>query len=136
MAPICALTPAGMAGPALLPGALNRDAVDTWVAERLAPARRPGRVVLLDNLSVHTSATVRELAAATGCALRQLPTCSPDSNPIKRASAEVEAGPRRAEARTFGALVGAAKPVLAAVTAADARGFHEAASSLPAGQPF
>jgi len=114
---ICALTPDGMAAPVLLPGALDRDAVDTWVAEQLVPALRPGQTVLLDTLSVHRSATARALMAAAGCALRHLPTSSPDMNPIEQAFAKIKAALRRAEARAFDGVVAAARPALAAVTA-------------------
>ena len=134
---IWALTPDGMAAPVLLPGALDRDAFDTWVAEQLVPALRPGQTVLLDTLSVHRSATARALVAAAGCALRHLPTSSPDMNPIEQAFAKIKAALRRAEARTFDGVVAAAKPALAAVTPADARGFSEAAGSpLADGQPL
>ena len=134
---ICALTPQGMAAPILLPGALDRDAFDTWVAEQLVPALRPGQTVLLDNLSVHRSAEARRLVAEAGCELRHLPTYSPDLNPIEQAFATVKAGLRRAEARTFEALVAAAKPALAAVTPADARGFYrDAGYPLPDSQPL
>ncbi len=132
---VCALTPAGMAAPMLLPGALDRDAFDTWVAQELVPALRPGQTVLLDNLSVHKSATARRLVAAAGCELRHLPTYSPDMNPIEQAFAKVKAGLRRAEARTFDALVTAAKPALDAVTAADVGGFYRDAGYPLDGQP-
>ena len=124
---ICALTPEGVAAPTLLPGALDRDAFDTWVREQLVPALRPGQTVLLDNLSVHKSATARRLVAEAGCTLRHLPTYSPDMNPIEQAFAKVKTALRRVEARTFEALVAAAKPALAAVTPADACGFYRAA---------
>ena len=134
---ICALTPDGMTAPVLLPGPLDRGAFDTWVAEQLVPALRPGQTVLLDNLSVHRSATARALVTAAGCELRHLPTYSPDMNPIEQAFAKVKAGLRRAEARDFEALVAAAKPALAAVTAADAHGFYrEAGYPIPDGQPL
>lgn len=121
---ICALTPAGMAAPTLLPGALDRDAFEVWVAEQLVPTLRPGQTVLLDNLSVHKSATARRLVAEAGCALRHLPTYSPDLNPIEPAFAKVKTALRRAEARDFDGLVAAAKPALAGVTPADVRGFY------------
>ncbi len=121
---ICALTPAGMAAPTLLPGALARDAFEVWVAEQLVPTLRPGQTVLLDNLSVHKSATARRLVAEAGCALRHLPTYSPDLNPIEPAFAKVKTALRRAEARDFDGLVAAAKPALDGVTPADVRGFY------------
>ena len=134
---ICALTPAGVAAPTLLPGALDRDAFEVWVAEHLVPALRPGQTVLLDNLSIHRSATARELVATAGCELRHLPTYSPDMNPIEQAFATVKAALRRAEARTFDALAAAAKPALDDVAPADVRGFYRAAGyPLTDGQPL
>ncbi len=133
---ICALTPDGVAAPLLLPGALDRDAFDVWVAEQLVPALRPGQTVLLDNLSVHRSATARQLVAAAGCTLRHLPTYSPDMNPIEQAFAKVKTALRRSAARDFDALVAAAKPALDAVTPRDARGFFRAAGYPLDGPPL
>lgn len=124
---IAALTPAGMTAPVLLSGALDRAAVDAWVAQELVPALRPGQVVLLDNLSVHKSPLARHLVAAAGCELRHLPRYSPDCNPIEFAFAKLKAELRRAEARSFPALVDAAGPALAAITPADVAGFYRAA---------
>ena len=120
---IAALTPAGLAAPVLLPGALDGPAFAAWVEQELVPALRPGQTVLLDNLSVHKNARARRLIEAAGCALRPLPRYSPDLNPIEHAFAKLKGALRRAEARSFDALVAAAKPAIEAVTAADARGF-------------
>ena len=51
----------------------------------------------------------------------------PDLNPIEHAFAKVKAALRRAEARSFPALVAAAGPALDAVTPADVAGFYRAA---------
>lgn len=124
---IAALTPSGVAAPVLLPGALDGTAFAAWAEQALAPALRPGQTVLLDNRSVHLDARARRAVEAAGCALRFLPRYSPDLNPIEPAFAKVKQALRRAEARTFDALVAAAGPALAAVTPADARGFFRAA---------
>jgi transposase len=130
---IAALTPAGLAAPVLLPGALDRPAFEAWVAQQLVPALRPGQTVVLDNLSVHKSARARRLVEAAGCRLRFLPRYSPDFNPIELAFAKLKQALRRAGARTFDALVAAAKPAIEGVTPADARAFFAAAGyPLPA----
>jgi transposase len=128
---IAALAPTGVVAPMLLEGALDRLAFDAWIGTQLVPALRPGQTVLCDNLSLHKSATARRLVEAAGCALRFLPRSSPDLNPIEPAYAKVKQALRRAEARTVDALETAAKPALAAVTAADARAFF-----ADAGYPF
>ncbi len=120
---IAALTPAGIAAPVLLPGALDGAAFAAWVEQELVPALRPGQTVLLDNLSVHKDARARRLVEAAGCALRFLPRYSPDLNPIELAFAKLKGALRRAEARSFAALVAAARPAIEAVTPTDARSF-------------
>lgn len=124
---IAALTPEGVAAPVLLPGSLDGDAFEAWVEQELVPALRPGQTVLLDNLSVHRRAGARRLVEAAGCALRFLPRYSPDLNPIEHAFAKLKQALRRAEARSFDALVAAAKPAIEALTPADARAFFAAA---------
>jgi transposase len=131
---MAALTPAGVEAPFMIPGAVDRAVFDAYVAGVLAPALRPGQTVVLDNLSVHKGARARELIEAAGCRLLFLPRYSPDFNPIEFAFAKLKAALRRAEARTFDALVAAAGGAIADVTPADARAFFAAAGYPPAGQ--
>ena len=52
----------------------------------LAPTLRPGQiVVVMDNLSAHKRARVRELIEERGCELLYLPPYSSDLNPIEEA---------------------------------------------------
>jgi transposase len=127
-----ALTPDGV-GPALvMEGAADGEAFALYVRELLAPSLRPGQVVIMDNLSAHKGAAIRELIEAAGCRLLFLPAYSPDFSPIERAFAKVKAHLRRAEARTFDALVGAIGEAIDAVTPADARGcFAHCGFALP-----
>ena len=115
----------------MVEGAIDRDAFDAFVAQVLAPRPRPGQVVVLDNLAVHTSARARDLVEAAGCRLVFLPTYSPDFNPIELAFAKAKAAPRRAEARSVAAVVDAVGAALASVTAADARAFYRHAGYPP-----
>jgi transposase len=120
---LAALTPDGFGASVLLEGAVDGDAFEAFVAQVLVPALRPGQTVVLDNLSVHRRAAARARIEAAGCALRFLPTYSPDFNPIEQAFAKVKQRLRRAEARSYPALLAAAGAALAAVTPADARAF-------------
>jgi len=134
---ISALTPAGITAPVLFPGALDRLVFDTWIAQELVPRLHPGQIVLMDNLSVHKSAAARALVEAAGCTWMHLPRYSPDCNPIEQAFAKIKQMLRKAEARSFDALVKAAKPALDAITPADATGFYRAAGyHLPSRQPL
>ncbi len=92
--------------------------------EALVPSLRQGQVVVMDNLSSHKGRKVRELIEGRGCELLvYLPPYSPDLNPIERAFAKLKASLRRAQARTFEALIGAMGRALDAITARDASGF-------------
>ena len=61
------------------------DWFEAYVAQVLIPELRPGDVVIMDNLSSHKRASVREKIEAVGAALRFLPPYSPDFNPIEKA---------------------------------------------------
>lgn len=63
--------------------ALDRSTFDTLVADLLVPGLRPGEIVVLDNLSVHRSATARQRIEAVGAQLWFLPVSSPDIDPIE-----------------------------------------------------
>jgi transposase len=131
---VATLTARGPGPAVVLPGALDRVAFETYVAEVLVPGLRPGQTVVLDNLSVHKSATARHLIEAAGCQLRFLPTYSPDFNPIEPAFAKLKQHLRRAEARSFDAIVSATGTALASITATDARRFFIAAGYPTVGQ--
>jgi transposase len=62
---------------------------------------RPGDVVVLDNLAVHTQPEVRAAIQAVGAHLRVLRPYSPDFNSIELALAKLKAFLRAARARTF-----------------------------------
>jgi transposase len=119
-------------GPAVqLPGALDRLAFDSFIREFLVPALHPGQTVLWDNLNVHQSATARTLIEAAGCEVLPLPRYSPDFNPIELAFSKLKSGLRRAEARTFDAVVEATGTVFHTFTRADCRGYFAACGYSP-----
>jgi transposase len=89
----------------------------------LAPTLRPGQIVVMDNLSAHKGARVRDLVAQRGCELLYLPPYSPDLNPIEEAFSKMKGILRRAEARSREALIEAIGRALEAITSRDARGF-------------
>jgi len=64
------------------------------------PQLRPGDVVVMDNLSSHKVAGVRERIEATGAQLLYLPPYSPDLNPIEKAWSKLKQGLRSVKART------------------------------------
>ena len=50
----------GIVAPWVLDGAMNRDSFETYVEHDLAPALKPGQIVIADNLSSHKSARAIE----------------------------------------------------------------------------
>ena len=70
----------------------------------LVPELRPGDVVIMDNLSSHKRASVRELIEAAGATLRFLPPYSPDFNPIEKAFSKLKAMLRKIGERTVNGL--------------------------------
>ena len=98
---LATLTSTGIGESLVVPGAVDRQVFDLFVARVLVPNLRPGQIVILDNLKVHESATARRHIAAAGCHLLFLPTYSPDMNPIEHAFAK-----RKQALRRWSALVG------------------------------
>lgn len=66
-------------------GSINVDWCETYVTQVLIPKLSPGDIVVMDNLSPHKRASVREKIEATGVTLRFLPPYSPYFNPIEKA---------------------------------------------------
>ena len=91
----------------------------------LAPTLRRGDVVIMDNLSPHKAAGVREAIEERGARLLYLPPYSPDFSPIEPMWSKVKQHLRSAKARTDGALIDAMGEALRAVTPADIRGYFE-----------
>ena len=98
------LTLTGICAPMLLDGPMDGEAFLAWCEQMLAPALRPGDVVIMDNLPAHKVAGVRETIETTGATLLYLPPYSPDFNPIENAFAKLKAHVRKAAARTVDAL--------------------------------
>ena len=94
----------GLIAPWVLDGAMNRESFDTCIQGQLAPALRPGQIVVADNLSSHKSTKAIDLLRAQGNELIFLPPYSPDLNPLEMALSKLKTLIRKAAARTYQAL--------------------------------
>ena len=113
-------------GPSLtVEGATTRAVFETYVEKVLLPSLRRGQVVVMDNLSAHKGARIRELIESGGCELLYLPSYSPDLNPIEEAFSKIKGLLRKAEARSRDALIEAIDKALEATTSQEVRGFFE-----------
>jgi transposase len=129
---VAALTPAGLQAPWTLEGAMDTEAFERYVQEVLGPTLRPGQLVILDNLSVHKAATIREAIEARDCELLFLPPYSPDCTPIEQAFSKVKALLRGVGARARDALLEAICLAVDAITREDAVAwFANAGYALP-----
>lgn len=124
-------------GPSLaVEGATTAAVFETYIEHVLAPSLKPGQIVVMDNLTAHKTARVRELIEQRGCELVYLPAYSPDLNPIEEAFSKIKNLLRKAGARTQQALVEAMGTALSAVSSRDARGFFEHSGYRAAAQPL
>ena len=116
---VAALRAEGVVAPLVLDGAIDGPAFLAYVEQFLAPALRPGDVLVMDNLGSHKVAGVREAVEARGASLLHLPPYSPDLNPIEMAFAKLKALLRSEAARTVEALWAAVGRLLDRFTPAE-----------------
>jgi transposase len=82
----------------------DREVFLAYLEEVLCPRLRPGQIVVMDNLSSHKVAGVRELIHAAGAELLYLPPYSPDFNPIEKCWSKLKQRLRSLKARTLDTL--------------------------------
>lgn len=99
----------------VLDGPMDAATFLGYVQQCLAPSLKPGDVVVMDNLSSHKVAGVREAIEAVGAEVWYLPPYSPDLNPIEKLWSKVKAWLRRLSAATFDTLIQAIAQALRAV---------------------
>jgi transposase len=83
---------------------MNGPIFRTYLERCLIPTLTPGDIVIMDNLSSHKVAGVREAIEAAGARLVYLPPYSPDLNPIEQLFAKLKALLRKAAERSIEAL--------------------------------
>jgi transposase len=120
---ITSLSLAGLGPGLLVEGGISTAGFEAYVEHILAPALRPGQIVVMDNLQQHRGRRTRESIEARGAELWFLPSYSPDLNPIEEAFSKLKARLREAAARTHEALAAAVWAGLQAITPSDARGY-------------
>ena len=124
----------GMGPSMAVEGSTTREVFEAYLEQALAPALKPGQIVVMDNLSAHKGGRVREIVEGRGCELLYLPPHSPDLNPIEEAFSKIKGLLRGFAARIHDALVVAMGRALSAVKSLDARGFFAHCGHGPVGQ--
>jgi transposase len=101
---VAGLRMTGMVAPMVLDGLINGDWFEAYVDQVLVPDLRCGDIVIMDNLSRHKRASIRDLIEAVGARLMFLPPYSPNFTPIEKAFARLKAMLRKAGERTVSGL--------------------------------
>jgi transposase len=112
-------------------GSNNGEMFLLWITECLVPFLKPGRIVLMDNSSIHKVAGVREAIEAAGASVLFIPPYSPEFNPIEECWSKVKTFLRRCKARVLGDLLDAIDSAVDEVTAMDCRGWFSHAGYAP-----
>lgn len=80
---VAALRSDRVTAPTVVDGAMNGVTFLAYVRQQLVPTLHAGDLVIMDNLSAHKVAGVREAIEAAGARAVYLPPYSPDLNPIE-----------------------------------------------------
>lgn len=99
-----ALRATGFIAPLTLDGPINGQLFLAWVQQHLVPTLSPGDIVVMDNLSSHKVAGIREALESAGAQVRELPPYSPDLNPTELAFPKLKKLLRDGAERTVDAL--------------------------------
>lgn len=110
----------GMLATMTVEAATDTDIFLAYLDDVLCPQLRPGDVVVMDNLSSHKVAGVRERLQQRGADVLYLPPYSPDLNPIEKAWAKLKQMLRATKARSSEILDQAITNALPQITANNA----------------
>jgi len=120
---VAALRRNGMRAPCTLDGSMNGSKFLAYVEQCLAPTLKRDDIVVIDNLSAHKVAGVRQAIEARGATLRYLPQYSPDFNPIEMPFSKLKASLRKAAERTIPRLRRRIGTFARTLTAREARNY-------------
>ena len=111
-----AMTQQGMLASMSVESSTDGDVFLAYLDEVLCPRLQPGQVVVMDNLSAHKVAGVRQRIEATGAELRYWPSYSPDFNPIEPCWGKIKQCLRTRKARTLERLEEALTAAIASIS--------------------
>ena len=93
-----------LTAPMVTDGPMNREIFRVYIEHFLIPTLKPGDIVIMDNLSSHKVAGIREALEEAGASALYLPPYSPDLNPIEQVFSKFKALLRKAAERTVEAV--------------------------------
>jgi transposase len=103
----------------VLDGPLNSVCFTGFCEHFLAPALRPGDLVVLDNLSSHKTSSAVAAVEKVGAQMVYLPPYSPDLNPIENVFSKLKQLIRGSRPRHWRQVIQAIKQALLSLTSID-----------------
>jgi transposase len=122
---VAALGARGVRAAMSVDGPTDTAVLVAFISQVLSPRLRRGDILVMDNLAVHKTLSVRAAVRRAGARLLYLPPYSPDFSPIEQCWSKLKASLRKAKARTREALSGALTAAFAAVTPEDAKNWFK-----------
>ena len=101
---LAGLRSSGLIAPLVIDGAVNGDVFLAYVQQHLVPTLRRSDIVIMDNLSSHKRAGIKQAIESVGANLVYLPPYSPDFNPIEQAFSKFKWLLKSAKQRSVSAL--------------------------------
>lgn len=101
---VAGLRKSGITAPLVRDGPMTGAAFRAYAEQFLAPALKPGDVIVMDNLSAHKAASIRQAIESVGASVLYLPPYNPDLDPIEQLFAKIKAILRKFAARSIEAL--------------------------------
>ena len=95
-----ALRTTGITAPLVVDGPMNGEVFLAYVGQQLIHMLKPGDIVIMDNLSSHKCAGVKEAIESMGANLLYFPPYSPGLNPIELAFSKFKTLLRKSAERT------------------------------------
>lgn len=122
---ILALRLSGVCATMMIEAAVDGPVWDLYVEHFLLSELHPGDVMLWDQIGFHGSVRALELLQAAGVRIEELPSHSPDFDPVEECISKIKAILRRSQARTERGLERALKRAIKQVTPEDIRGWFK-----------
>jgi transposase len=101
------------------------DVFRAFVDQQLIPNLKPGDIVVMDNLSAHKNASIRQAIESAGCQVMYTPPDSPEFNPIEEVWAKLKDVVRRFQTKTRAAFDDAVAKAMSQIRTADIFGWFD-----------
>lgn len=122
---ITAIRLSGVCATMMIEEAVDGPVWDQYVEHFLLPEVQPGDLILWDQIGFHGSVRALKLLQAAGARIEELPSHSPDFDPVEECISKIKADLRSSQARTERGLERALKRAIERVTPEDIRGWFK-----------